>query len=47
MCTHTKSFCQNNEIEKIIKELLEFGVIHPNISPYSSLVVMVLKKDGE
>ena len=38
---------QKNEIEKIIKELLEVGVIHPRISPYSSPVVMVLKKDGE
>eukprot|EP00253_Pinus_taeda_P004517 PITA_04517 len=40
-------FTQKNEIEKIIKELLEEGVIHPSISPYSSPVVMVLKKDGE
>eukprot|EP00253_Pinus_taeda_P026929 PITA_26929 len=40
-------FAQKNEIEKIIKELLEVGVIHPSISPYSSPVVMVLKKDGE
>jgi len=40
-------FSQKNEIEKIIKELLEASVIHPNISPCSSLVVMVLKKCGE
>jgi len=40
-------FTQSNEIKKIIKELLEAGVIHPSISPYSSPVVMVLKKDGE
>eukprot|EP00253_Pinus_taeda_P027840 PITA_27840 len=40
-------FTQKNEIEKIIKELLEADVIRPSISPYSSPVVMVLKKDGE
>jgi len=40
-------FSKKNEIEKIIKELLEGGIIRPNTSPYSSLVVMVLKKDGE
>jgi len=40
-------FAQKNEIEKIIKELLESGVINPSISPYSSPVDMVLKKDGE
>eukprot|EP00253_Pinus_taeda_P035116 PITA_35116 len=40
-------FTQKNEIEKIIKELLEAGVIRPSISPYSSLVVTVLKKYGE
>eukprot|EP00253_Pinus_taeda_P036412 PITA_36412 len=40
-------FALKNEIEKIIKELLEVDVICPNISPYSSPVVMVLKKDGE
>eukprot|EP00253_Pinus_taeda_P022340 PITA_22340 len=40
-------FTQKNEIEKIIKELLGAGVIRPSISPYSSPMVMVLKKDGE
>lgn len=30
-----------------MKELLEEGVIHPSIRPYSSRVVMVLKKEGE
>jgi hypothetical protein len=39
-------FAQKNEIEKIVHELLEAGVICPSTKPYSSLVVMVLKKEG-
>jgi hypothetical protein len=39
-------FSQKNEIEKIVQELFNAGVIHPSTSPYSSLVVMVLKKEG-
>jgi hypothetical protein len=39
-------FAQKNEIENIVQELLEVGVIHPDTSPYSSPVVMVLKKEG-
>jgi hypothetical protein len=39
-------FAQKNEIEKIVQELLEGGVICPSTSPYSSPVVMVLKKEG-
>jgi hypothetical protein len=30
----------------MVQELLTAGVIHPSMSPYSSLVVMVLKKEG-
>jgi hypothetical protein len=29
-----------------LRKLLVAGVIHPSTSPYSSLVVMVLKKEG-
>jgi hypothetical protein len=39
-------FSQKNEIEKMVKELLNAGVICPSMSPYSSPVVMVLKKEG-
>jgi hypothetical protein len=39
-------FSQKNEIEKIVHELLEVGVIYPNTSPYYSPVVKVLKKEG-
>jgi hypothetical protein len=34
------------KLKKIIQELLEAGVIHPMTSPYSSPMVMVLKKEG-
>jgi hypothetical protein len=39
-------FAQKNEIEKMVQELLTVRVIHPSTSPYSSPVVMVLKKEG-
>jgi hypothetical protein len=39
-------FSQKNEIEKMVQELLNAGVIRPIMSPYSSPVVMVLKKEG-
>jgi hypothetical protein len=39
-------FSQKNEIEKMVQELFNADVIHPSTSPYSSPVVMVLKKEG-
>ena len=39
-------FSQKNEIEKMVQELLNAGVICPIMSPYLSPVVMVLKKEG-
>jgi hypothetical protein len=41
---HPKKF--KDEIEKAIKELLAMGHIKPSRSPFASLVVLVLKKDG-
>jgi hypothetical protein len=38
-------FSQKNEIEKMVQELLNAGVICPSTSPYLSPVVMVLKKE--
>jgi hypothetical protein len=38
-------FAQKNEIEKMVQELLIVSVIHPSTIPYSSLVIMVLKKE--
>jgi hypothetical protein len=39
-------FSQKNEIEKIMQDLIQVGFIHPITSPYSSPVVMLLKKEG-
>jgi hypothetical protein len=41
---HPKRF--KDKIEKAIKELLAMGHIRPSTSPFASLVVPVLKKDG-
>jgi hypothetical protein len=37
-------FSEKDEIEKMVQELLNAGVIFPSTSPYSSPMVMVLKK---
>ena len=30
----------------MVQEILNAGIIHPSMRPYSSLVIMVLKKEG-
>lgn len=37
---------QKSAIEKIVQELLKSGVIRPSQSPFSSLVLLVKKADG-
>jgi hypothetical protein len=44
ICPYCHPFSQKNEIEKMVQELLNAGVICPSTSPYSSSVVMILKK---
>ena len=37
---------QKQEIDRLIRELLDAGLIQHNVSPYSSLVLLVKKKYG-
>jgi hypothetical protein len=44
VCPYRHPFSQKNKIEKIVQELLVADIIRPSTSPYSSPMVMVLKK---
>jgi hypothetical protein len=39
-------YAQKSEIESMVEEMVEADIIRPSQSSYSTLVVMVLKKEG-
>lgn len=46
VCPYRYAHAQKTEIEKMIGDMIQNGLTQPSVSPYSSPVILIKKKDG-